>query len=377
MSFGYGTGPSPSGPMVKWQDGQPVPYQPSNANTEQAYNQLYGMTGIPDMQQAYEAYQRGEYLPALGQGAYGAAQAASLAAPAIGGAIRAAGGTRNALGMLGDVLADESGALRLYHGSPHDFDRFRMSKIGTGEGNQTYGHGLYFSEAEPVAMSYRDALATPSAFVGGERVPLPQGSPQQLAVRSLNSPMAGATPQETIANLRKFGLDDAATWLERNHPNLEVRPQGHMYEVNVNVDPNRLLDWDKPLNQQEALQDALGGILMDRWGANPKAYRKIDDELSVLGKRSGGSIYDRLASQAAAEAGNKGYDYPAASRMLLKEGIPGARYLDQGSRAAGQGTYNYSIWNDKLIDILRKYGIVGPAAGAGALALPGEEGGGF
>ena len=38
-----------------------------------------------------------------------------------------------------------------YHGSPHSFDRFDTSKIGTGEGAQAYGHGLYFAEGEGIA----------------------------------------------------------------------------------------------------------------------------------------------------------------------------------------------------------------------------------
>ena len=32
----------------------------------------------------------------------------------------------------------------VWHGSPHKFDKFDSSKIGTGEGAQAYGHGLYF-----------------------------------------------------------------------------------------------------------------------------------------------------------------------------------------------------------------------------------------
>jgi len=36
--------------------------------------------------------------------------------------------------------------IKAYHGSPHDFDKFSMQKIGTGEGAQAYGHGLYFAE---------------------------------------------------------------------------------------------------------------------------------------------------------------------------------------------------------------------------------------
>jgi len=48
-------------------------------------------------------------------------------------------------------LADDG--IIAYHGSPHSFDKFSMDKIGTGEGAQAYGHGLYFSDVEDVAKS--------------------------------------------------------------------------------------------------------------------------------------------------------------------------------------------------------------------------------
>ena len=53
---------------------------------------------------------------------------------------------------------------------------------------------------------------------------------------------------------------------------------------------------------------------------------------------------------------------------LNDQGIPGIKYLDQGSRGSGAGTSNYVVFNDKLIDILRKYGLAGLTAGAGATA---------
>lgn len=49
--------------------------------------------------------------------------------------------------------------LRRFHGTPQDFDHFDMSKIGTGEGAQAFGHGLYFAQSEKVAQHYRDALS--------------------------------------------------------------------------------------------------------------------------------------------------------------------------------------------------------------------------
>jgi hypothetical protein len=41
--------------------------------------------------------------------------------------------------------------IRAYHGSPHSFDKFSTSQIGTGEGAQAYGRGLYFAEREKTA----------------------------------------------------------------------------------------------------------------------------------------------------------------------------------------------------------------------------------
>lgn len=55
-------------------------------------------------------------------------------------------------GVIGKALK----GIRAYHGSPHRFDRFDLSKIGTGEGAQEYGHGLYFADTEKVAKSYAE-----------------------------------------------------------------------------------------------------------------------------------------------------------------------------------------------------------------------------
>ena len=59
-----------------------------------------------------------------------------------------------------------------------------------------------------------------------------------------------------------------------------------------------------------------------------------------------------------------------AAANLKQAGIPGIKYLDQGSRAAGDGSRNYVVFDDSLIDIVRKYGLaaaLGGAAGYNAL----------
>ena len=46
-----------------------------------------------------------------------------------------------------------------WHGSPHDFDEFDLGAIGTGEGNQVHGWGLYFAKDKKVSKQYKDVLS--------------------------------------------------------------------------------------------------------------------------------------------------------------------------------------------------------------------------
>lgn len=46
-----------------------------------------------------------------------------------------------------------------WHGSPHDFDEFDLGAIGSGEGNQAHGWGLYFAKNKKVSDVYRRELA--------------------------------------------------------------------------------------------------------------------------------------------------------------------------------------------------------------------------
>ena len=46
-----------------------------------------------------------------------------------------------------------------WHGSPYDFDEFDLGAIGTGEGNQVHGWGLYFAKDKKVSDLYRRELS--------------------------------------------------------------------------------------------------------------------------------------------------------------------------------------------------------------------------
>jgi hypothetical protein len=137
-----------------------------------------------------------------------------------------------------------------------------------------------------------------------------------------------------------------------------------MYEVNLNTTPDRLLDWDKPLSGQPA-----------------KAQKYLDAELRrYLSSAYDGQIHnykDLPAGELLAQTKGTMANAPATSKEMKKAGIPGIKYLDAGSRAAGDGSRNYVMFDDKLVQILRKYGVATaaalPAAALAELGMSREE----
>ena len=264
------------------------------------------------------------------------------------------------IGAAGGLL----GSIKAYHGSPHSFDAFDMSKIGTGEGAQAFGHGLYFAGNEGVARSYRDALTprattVPPADNGrisrtrhSRRIPKMQGD-MNLSVRNTEgSTSTYYDPKDLLKAMGKNFVGPDALPPSLKTAIEQHAPIGSMYEVNINADPEHFLHWDKPMSQQsEHVQDAI-------WGGGI--------EVTTPYWENGRS--DALGSDYAPRT-------PEDAERLLRAGIPGIKYLDAGSRGAGEGTHNYVSFSDKNIDILRKYGIAGLiGGGAAATAAQGNQG---
>jgi hypothetical protein len=263
-----------------------------------------------------------------------------------------------ALTMMGGsgAMPAEANSLRMgikaYHGSPHDFDAFDLSKIGTGEGAQAYGHGLYFADNEGVAKSYRDALAPPSVIDnGGVKINAQSSGPERQAYFTLRSANGdfdkaivgakSAMNADDVQNVLKGWRDNAATI---DHP-------GHMYEVNINADPEHFLDWDKPLSEQPAnVQQAFKSVGVDPTAPNLRDQVDAARGLRLHPPQGGSAVYPHELPDMKS---------PQATAALSKAGIPGIKYLDQGSRAAGDGSRNYVVFNDKLVDIIKKYGMAG------------------
>ena len=156
---------------------------------------------------------------------------------------------------------------------------------------------------------------------------------------------------------------------------------GHMYEVNINANPEHFLDWDTPLSQQsEHVRRALGWT-PEQEAAYASAQRKDIENLLAALTSDADYVETRSptpkgvppldATGADIVKGNSVFgnpDAPNHSQALRSAGIPGIKYLDQGSRGAGEGTRNYVVFDPATIAILRRYGILGPVLGGGAVA---------
>ena len=116
---------------------------------------------------------------------------------------------------------------KVWHGSPHDHNKFDSTKIGTGEGAQAYGYGHYFAESKDVAEYYKKLLVNFK-------------KPKYLV--ALESRLEKAIINDTQSQIDYFqkAID--------NYP----RPQGKLYEVELAPEQDEYLLWDKPLSGQSA-----------------------------------------------------------------------------------------------------------------------------
>lgn len=71
------------------------------------------------------------------------------------------------IGEIYNQVINEAEGNVFYHGSPYEFDRFDINRVGSGDGMSKFGYGLYFSDNEQTAMYYAKELSKGSAKVNG------------------------------------------------------------------------------------------------------------------------------------------------------------------------------------------------------------------
>lgn len=232
-----------------------------------------------------------------------------------------------------------------YHGTPHRFEptpanplgEFEAAKIGTGEGAQAYGHGVYLAEDPSVANQYRVNLSyDPEQMrIGNRQINDVYDSIQNAAARM---PVDKANSEyEKLELLEKLMMNERISdvqsraaemspatrkWFEK-----EVAPSfktyGSLYTADLPDEMiDRMLDWDKPINKQSKyVKDALEAAGIDPMSSDQAGPMARGQEL-----------------------------------LLQKFGIPGIKYFDEGSRDKGKGTRNFVVFpgEEKKVKILKR-----------------------
>jgi hypothetical protein len=119
-----------------------------------------------------------------------------------------------------------------------------------------------------------------------------------------------------------------------------------------------MLDWEKPLNKQpQVVRESLSklGIAVD-----DRKLSEFDDALlGALAGTGSSSIPKQPMNQMGQEIYRSLGAPQVAAQRLREAGIPGIRYLDQGSRGQGQGTSNFVVFpgEEELLRILERNGV--------------------
>ena len=274
--------------------------------------------------------------------------------------------------------------IKAYHGSPHNFDAFSLGKIGTGEGAQAFGHGLYFAQNENVAKGYQ---AKPSA-----------GGNQELRIDGHLVRYRDNMDLYTAASMKLKGADRFSKyekWIDSLESDSRLTPaeaasrraavekvrdakieepkNGSLYSVSLDVEPEDLLDWDKPISQQpEKIKRALQNILpppeikqtRDGWQVQQGGQSigmphldKADAERFAKNVKLGPLVDGRNAKgQDIIQKLGSLYGQANLSEKLNKAGIYGIRYFDAMSRNKGEGTHNVVLFDDSKVKITAKDG---------------------
>ena len=165
-----------------------------------------------------------------------------------------------------------------WHGSPYDFEHFDLGAMGSGEGNQVHGWGLYFAQNREISEAYKDTFGykglavdldgkrytqhEDGTFVANDEA-VAEGSSldyalnqlidsegdKDVAVKELREAAKRRANSENEA-VKKQNKDfvQAADLLEKIN-NVNVTKGGKLYEVNV-PENDVLLDEQSPLFKQ-------------------------------------------------------------------------------------------------------------------------------
>jgi hypothetical protein len=247
-------------------------------------------------------------------------------------------------------------ALNAWHGTPHEIKgNFDISKVGTGEGAQSYGHGMYFGEARGTGEEYRKILSS-KVDVNGKPLYRNNNIVGSTGNKELDDYLIAnigdvkATKKQLLSDIKEIrtGNPVAAkemqqTLLDLRNANVNSVSGGNLYKVDIpDAAIPMMLNWDQPLAKQM-----------------PEVLNLLKNNPAVLEDLAKGKTLEQLTGADAYKAIASSFDvgqkeaYKLASEYLASQGIPGIKYYDQVSRKSNV-TSSPRTQLDAKIEILQK-----------------------
>src|SRR5574343_143940 len=246
----------------------------------------------------------------------------------------------NRYGLLVQSRGVEDGQVldqRAYHGTPYrGIDKFSTDNIGTGEGNQAFGWGLYFAGKKEVADYYSKTLGESSVAYDGKT--LSEDSTDYTAAELLwaqQGDKAGA--KDDAGGFENAKAIRAA--IDRMDF-AKIQRGGQLYEVEIPEDSDMLI-FDKPITSQP---DKVKQILKASglWKELKENLSDYASPSNTRGKLKGENIYAVLAWKLGSEK--------AASQRLQELGIPGMKYPGGTISGVKSVGHNYVIFSGESVE---------------------------
>lgn len=252
-----------------------------------------------------------------------------------------------------------------WHGSPYDFEHFDLGAMGSGEGRQVHGWGLYFAKDRKISEGYKDFLKNLRSTVvidGKKFVGYKNGfrdeegnrpSDKKLRFALLNLSLEGSR-EKAIQRVSELARTSKGTGFEEDYAGaLKIlkdsqtasveRPEAKLYEVDI-PDNDVLLDEDKFLQDQPK---KVKKAIADYYRSRPDSYSAPEDDSLKGSTTTGESFYKDVVFQMKREGStNPKRD---ASLLLNSLGIKGITY--EGNKDGRC----FVVFDDKAISIIDKY----------------------
>ena len=246
-----------------------------------------------------------------------------------------------------------------WHGSPHDFDTFDLGAIGSGEGNQAHGWGLYFAKNKEVAQAYKDVLGIDSVEItsGDTKYRLNDDiewyddktksiidaeSPLSMALTTLSEEGDKAKAIKNLTDFINSKKDNKSDYVVAqikrakqavqilNDGNFDTHQWNTMFEVDIPENEYLLNEQKNIEKQSQVVKNAISKIsnelnssVLNNSNLSGKEFYKL------LSKKLGG---DKLASQKLSDFGIKGITYKGE-----QDGVC------------------FVVFDDKAIKVIQKY----------------------